>query len=246
MADVIRIGVFFDGTGNDKDNDLLIGDKSETNIAKIYQMYKDQGYLTSYIEGVGTRKLTQAEIDSVKAGTTKRDDYYSSTEMALGIGAKDKVLEMMDTVAKQIDKIKQSNPNAQIVIDVFGFSRGAAEARDFINMVNAKYTSLDGSMIGFLGLFDTVASIGFANELNIGFNLDLAQKSASQIVHLTAASEIRYNFPLESLSGTPGIAAIPLIGAHADIGGGYGINDLKETTVVDGSRQLSLYPNQCR
>jgi len=40
MTDVIRIGVFFDGTGNNKDIDLLLGDGSETNIAKIYKYLK--------------------------------------------------------------------------------------------------------------------------------------------------------------------------------------------------------------
>lgn len=42
MADVIRIGVFFDGTGNNMWNDKLIGDGSQTNIAQLYRMYQDQ------------------------------------------------------------------------------------------------------------------------------------------------------------------------------------------------------------
>ena len=228
-----RIGVFFDGTGNNVGNDMAIGDGSQTNVAKLYQLYKDKGYEARYAEGVGTRALTQAEIDSVKAGTARVNDYYSSIDMGLGIGAKDKVEAKLAEIA---DFIFQ-HPGEEIIIDVYGFSRGAAEARDFINMFNAQYASLNGSMIGFVGLFDTVASIGLANSTNIGFNLDLADESASQIVHLTAASEIRYNFPLESLNGTSGITEIPLIGAHADIGGGYGINDLTETTVVAGTRE---------
>ncbi|MEW5833109.1 MAG: DUF2235 domain-containing protein [Campylobacterota bacterium] len=210
MADVIRLGVFFDGTGNNKDNDLAIGDGSQTNVAKIFDLYQQSNYQVFYKEGVGTRALTQAEIDSVKAGLSKRNDYYSSTEMALGIGAKDKVLEMMDTITNQIDQIKRSNPNAKIVVDVYGFSRGAAEARDFINMINTKYASLNGSMIGFVGLFDTVATVGLANEYNYNLNLNLNTYSAQQMVHLTVNDEFRANFPLQSFNNQhskPRIAA---------------------------------------
>jgi len=39
-----RIGVFFDGTGNNIGNDMAIGDGSQTNVAKLYQLYKDKGY----------------------------------------------------------------------------------------------------------------------------------------------------------------------------------------------------------
>ena len=38
----MRIGAFFDGTGNNIWNDEAIGDASQTNIAKLYQLYKDQ------------------------------------------------------------------------------------------------------------------------------------------------------------------------------------------------------------
>jgi hypothetical protein len=40
MADVIRIGVFFDGTGNNVWNDELIGDGSQTNVAQLFRMYQ--------------------------------------------------------------------------------------------------------------------------------------------------------------------------------------------------------------
>ena len=39
MADVIRIGAFFDGTGNNRINDSKIGDGSQTNIAKLAELY---------------------------------------------------------------------------------------------------------------------------------------------------------------------------------------------------------------
>ena len=38
MAEVLRIGAFFDGTGNNMWNDLAIGDASQTNVAKLRQI----------------------------------------------------------------------------------------------------------------------------------------------------------------------------------------------------------------
>ncbi len=38
MTEVLRIGAFFDGTGNNMWNDEVIGDGSQTNVAKLYQL----------------------------------------------------------------------------------------------------------------------------------------------------------------------------------------------------------------
>lgn len=65
-----------------------------------------------------------------------------------------------------------------IYISVFGFSRGATEARVFVNWLqslcrlDAKLSGKTGAMslggfpvqFDFLGLFDTVASVGSANS----------------------------------------------------------------------------------
>jgi len=37
-----RIGVFFDGTGNNIWNDLAINDGSLTNVAKLHKLYDDK------------------------------------------------------------------------------------------------------------------------------------------------------------------------------------------------------------
>jgi hypothetical protein len=249
MADVIRIGVFFDGTGNNMWNDLAIGDKSETNVAKIYQMYAKQaeinsGYATPlYVEGVGTEGYTKAhtfvgeidkdtgkdKIEEIKHGKSC-NDFYSSWNMAFGDEAKSKVNRMLQDIAAVI----RDNAGKEIIVDVYGFSRGATETRDFINEFNALYADLDGSAIGFVGLFDTVSSLGFANSTNIGFNLNLNDNSASQIVQIDAANEMRSNFPLESLGNGTNRVEISMIGAHADIGGGYGnlSADTKEFIII--------------
>ncbi|MFZ2968938.1 MAG: DUF2235 domain-containing protein [Sulfuricurvum sp.] len=240
MAEVIRIGACFDGTGNNMWNDLAIGDKSETNVAKIYKMYKDAGYIALYVEGVGTedyrgKTLTPEQIKEVRTASS-RNNYYNTVNMAFGGAAKDKVVWMLAQVTNKIAEVKQAHPDATIIVDVYGFSRGATESRDFVNEFNARYADVErGSVIGFVGLFDTVSSIGFASSVHIGFNLNISDHSATKIVQIDAADEMRANFPLESLGNGTNRVEVSMIGAHADIGGGYGnsLGDSEELLILD-------------
>jgi hypothetical protein len=56
----LNIGIFFDGTGNNKGNDYKSPkplDRKHSNIVKIFNAYPDQndeGYFSHYIPGVGT------------------------------------------------------------------------------------------------------------------------------------------------------------------------------------------------
>ncbi|MDN3378502.1 MULTISPECIES: DUF2235 domain-containing protein [unclassified Pseudoalteromonas] len=137
------------------------------------------------------------------------------------------------------------------LIDVFGFSRGAAQARAFVNQVNAIYKNNPHywggikPVIRFVGLFDSVASTGgdgdnnhsefYANdELDYPVNLNLASSSAGFVTHLAAFDEMRDKFPLSSLrTRNKQLLAnqreIELPGVHSDIGGGYGS---VETTIL--------------
>ena len=113
-----------------------------------------------------------------------------------------------------------------IYLDVIGFSRGAAEARVFVNWLNDTMMSnnkahseakLFGakSMIRFLGLFDTVASVvgkgGIGSVMRAGFSreghddwasirdLQIPPKPIVQnCVHLVALHELRTSFPGDS------------------------------------------------
>jgi len=211
MAEGLRIGAFFDGTGNNKKNDLAIEDGSQTNVAKLYRLYEGVNYKVAYEEGVGTEAykeggatLSVATIADIQNGAISIGDLYDSGAMAVGSTAKDHVKSML----AKIDTIIKLNPDKEIVIDVYGFSRGAAEARDFINEVNQLYANVDGgSVVGFVGLFDTVASIGLAADYDWGLNLNLDENSAEWIVQITAEDEMRANFPLDSLAPLPSTAS---------------------------------------
>lgn len=119
-------------------------------------------------------------------------------------------------------------------IDILGFSRGAALARHFGNLIaqhvhqglfqfNDPFFGAVSACVDlrFMGLFDTVAQFGIAGSLN--GNYDLSIDSAWEwVAHAVALHERRWLFPLTSARGdTPGnVIEMPFIGAHSDIGGG--------------------------
>lgn len=107
-----------------------------------------------------------------------------------------------------ISSLPMFNPSpGSVVVDVFGFSRGAAAARHFINKLLALNTGRP-LRVGFVGLFDTVAAIGSAadgldtsDDNNLGVSL-YPPPDADQVVQLTAHHEYRVNFALNSISST--------------------------------------------
>ena len=120
-----------------------------------------------------------------------------------------------------------------IVMDVTGFSRGAALARDFAHRLashvqdgrfwlnDPKRGVLTVCMdLRFMGLFDTVAQFNPLGSGNAAFNLTISPKW-KWAAHAVAAHERRWLFPLSSAQGAGNVVERPFIGAHADIGGGY-------------------------
>nr|WP_238321710.1 DUF2235 domain-containing protein [Halocynthiibacter namhaensis] len=146
--------------------------------------------------------------------------------------------------------VRELSPDAEpkeIILDVFGFSRGAAAARYFVNCFNkgsvtySEYSMWDilfnsptvheaevpegrNIKIRFVGIFDTVAAIGLAtNSYNYDVNVHLEDGvSAEKIVHLVADEndEFRTNFRLNCNTPDGGIQKV-FPGAHTDVGGGY-------------------------
>jgi Uncharacterized alpha/beta hydrolase domain (DUF2235) len=155
-----------------------------------------------------------------------------------------------------------------IYISTFGFSRGATEARAFTNWLQslckldsqlrgkARGMSLGGFNVefDFLGLFDSVASIGFANSLRIadghGAWADaedsLRVPQGVKCLHLVAAHELRRSFPVDSISvnGTlpDGCQEIVIPGVHSDVGGGYCPCEQGRGSDRNGDDMLSRIP----
>jgi hypothetical protein len=142
------------------------------------------------------------------------------------------------SLASLISNVADKPKLKEIFIDVFGFSRGAAEARAFCNWIDPIFSGsrLFGvaAHLRFLGLFDTVASVGVAESAGIGADGHMSWGDATYLrvparvghcEHYVAMHENRPSFPLEfvEIDGVkPGNCrqfAYP--GMHSDVGGGY-------------------------
>jgi hypothetical protein len=230
----IRAAIFFDGTLNNRTNTSL-GEKgiikgvsyknALTNIAILERHYKENSEydysFSIYIEGIATE--------------TEKGD--STNGMAFGrgpTGIQGKVKIGIDKLTKEINKrLTESQPIESLYLDCFGFSRGAAAARNFIH--SAIFRSEDtlthrlqsnGHVaweikVKFVGLYDTVASHGFiAGNDTEDLHLD-AIRHAEDVVQLAAAEEHRKHYPLTNINSAPHGVQLFLPGAHSDIGGGY-------------------------
>jgi hypothetical protein len=151
---------------------------------------------------------------------------------------------------------------AGIYLDVFGFSRGAAQARVFTTWLH-QYFLIDCQLFGIpayvrmLGLMDTVASVGATNANDGEGHWDWAKPENLRIhpwvmncVHYVALHEFRTVFPADSLCQGD---VLPdncyehyYPGAHADVGGGYApgaqgkaVRIVEGVPVADDSMKLS-------
>ena len=130
----------------------------------------------------------------------------------------------------------------KLTISVFGFSRGAAEAAAFCHYLAELFS--DKCLVGietsidFLGLFDTVASVGMSDSAgrttivpNALFDGHWAWankilKPLPECVikgrHYIAAHEQRMNFPVTQIKGAnDDFIEVYFAGVHSDVGGGY-------------------------
>ncbi|OCH39348.1 DUF2235 domain-containing protein [Aliivibrio fischeri] len=139
----LRIGVFFDGTGQNNPNDAYKekwGNKSRTNVARLFEAYpeKEAESYKIYVSGVGT-------VDGIDSSAGRNPiidagDDEKSLAQAFGVfddtGAFRKWQSLLKRlriiIADLIDTGVYQKIN-HIEFDVFGFSRGAALARHFIN-----------------------------------------------------------------------------------------------------------------
>ncbi len=176
----------------------------------------------------------------------------------------DRVKAMNSALVPIIERMKSYTPKVlRIKLFVYGFSRGAAEARAFVGRL-AEVCG-DGLLaqipisIEFLGLFDTVASVGVA-AISGGAegHMEWADDSMAlpndtrllkRCAHLVSAHEQRLCFPLDSVRKDDGSYPPSVIGewvypgVHSDVGGGYPPNDQGKALKIQGLliSQLALH-----
>ena len=234
--------------GNDKKytgSDAQENDRS--NVALLFQYFneKSKDYVCRlYLEGIGTEE----------------DGGESLLGKALGkggTGIKAKVKKAIEKIPEKINEklanLEDEDINIKLYFELFGFSRGAAAARNFVWNVIAKSTAaltkelkpmkLIFVGINYVGLFDTVSAHG----LNLFSDSDVADlhlnaiSKAKYVFHICAADEFRKNFALTNIysakvAGKGEEIFIP--GAHSDIGGGYAAGEY--TVILD----MDLFPDK--
>jgi hypothetical protein len=156
------LSFFFDGTGNNLEADR--GTKEHSNVARLYLAHlgddSSAGRFRFYIPGIGTRFKDVGD----PGGTTRG--------LGFGAGGEDRLRWAMTRLEKL-----WAHGNGMVNISLFGFSRGAALARAFaLRIARLCERTRDGGYrlkknqrpvrLYFLGLFDTVASVGVAASAN--------------------------------------------------------------------------------
>lgn len=151
----IRMGVFFDGTGNNQWRDWPNGEKRSpnpkgkltgpTNVAKLWRLFIDIGDIQKrvYHHGPGTdsdgtdaaKKLPKDQQPTDSDGKLDEgtdDTSFDWRGMLFGAGGKARTTWGLKHLSEFFSK--NTNPLAkEKLVDVYGFSRGAAIGRDFIN-----------------------------------------------------------------------------------------------------------------
>ncbi len=288
----LHISLFFDGTGNNEENDTRIAKPPHpTNIARLFHATyptsaQQQGYFSYYMPGVGTPfpKINEFgySSDGLKyaAGGEDRINWallrlvdalmIAITPTRQGLSdsvAREKMVAMrapwplsgeanrrraIDTLLAPLRaRVTQVRPQPiAIKLFIYGFSRGAAQARTFVNwlaelFVDPASDTVETSLLGlpvsvaFLGLLDTVPSVGIA-RVAPGFDGHMGWASGTQQLplasrfpglikscyHFIAAHEQRLSFPLDSVRRPEGsypahTLEVVYPGMHSDVGGGY-------------------------
>ena len=171
-----------------------------------------------------------------------------------GLGQRNRRQAMVALLEPLRAEVATAQPLA-IKLFVYGFSRGAAQARTFVNWLSELFDTPKGAVrpeqcllgiplhIEFLGLLDTVASVGTSRAAPFAEG-HMAWADGTQALpdagrfpdwikvcrHYVAAHEQRLSFPLDSIryrNGRYPAYAREVIypGMHSDVGGGYAPGD---------------------
>ena len=198
----------FDGTWNREHAEDAVA--RNTNVKRFFDLY--EGTRNVYVAGVGTRL---GIVGRLIGGMFGAGGFSRLRDMHRSLGT--------------------NYLTGHTRINIVGFSRGAALALDFANLI-AKRGIVDAQgrtvarepVIDFLALFDVVGSFGVPfslgplkfQEWNIGHVLSLPRTvSVRHCYHALALDERRRTFMVTRVSGA---YEVWFAGTHSDIGGGNG------------------------
>ena len=199
----------FDGTGNSEDkSDRAMAGNGISNVVKFRDVYNDSGMQKRYVSGVGTVHKDTKE----NGGNIVPDDYANNTlidwltwdtplfynDIGGNYSGPARIDRMMLYMRDEAISFYETHKDTKAMdIDIVGFSRGAAQARDFANRITQASTTVNGKTFykykdkagkevcqwvnfRFMGLWDTVLS---TNRSGYQYNLGIP----SQFKHVSQA-----------------------------------------------------------
>lgn len=228
-----KLVILLDGTWNNSEGESgVVISETSTNIARMWRLLDhSQQQRLLYQRGVATD-----------------GDWGDAVHGMFGQEIHDKVDQAFAAIVDSADVGDE--------IYIFGFSRGAATARLLAQkLANDRMTIERGFRVPFLGIFDTVASMGLpglasSDESYFGYrkSFDHLLKEleipalVENVVHIIAMHEDRSVFvPTYTVLENPSKTRAEEIwmgGNHGDIGGGW--PDSKEDDLEYRRRMISL------
>lgn len=192
-------------------------------------------------DGTWNRERNAGEYDKNTNVVRFRDAYSDSYEFYKGVGTKLGLIGKIfggafgaggkDRIHNASKDLFERYAHGDTMIDIIGFSRGAALALHFANTINRNGIRdpasgnklVDHPKIRFLGLWDVVASFGIPinigipfNRINLGYTLTLP-KNVEYCFHAIALDELRQTFRVTRIKDG---YEVWFRGVHSDIGGG--------------------------
>ena len=231
--------VAFDGTMNDAARVPV--DERPTIVAHIRDLTGAHYYAGPGMQEPHSISVRDAAIGYTSAPTAERAERDFFAELSSQVAA---------------------NPNSEIRVFVTGFSRGAATARHFMNIVTRDWANCAGCTASnrpefFAILYDTVAT----------FQMELLQLSlpptVNFLIHVVAADEPRIDFrPLIDVESDDALVAeseggnrfesarihlLVLPGAHSDVGASYraGVGDAYRSMSEMWLHSMGLIKQSC-
>lgn len=226
-----------------------IGEPTETPEGKAFAKGGEARIMYALVQVVNsiyTALTARPRFSLRKAGELAQE--YEKSSGKNGERERASRSKLVDFFAIYMDELnalvrtKEKPKIPSLVLDVFGFSRGGAEAVAFCHMFNellidGRFASLPAT-IGFLGVFDVVASVGISFSVSLTTivpevmadgHLSWAKRILDPLPacvrsgrHFIAAHEQRMNFPVTAQLGSLDLKQIYFPGVHSDVGGGYG------------------------
>lgn len=241
----VEAAIFFDGTLNNRSNTAhRVNAPTNAKSAAIFKKFGEaDNSFANYYSNVAIMEFLNKNIDTNKRQVSVYVEGIGTIDnsgdvmqgYAYGSGSTgviERVIKGINLLTERLRKLPHARNEyiERVIIDVYGFSRGAAAARHFVSRKTNLHrfqifrTTLGKSLqienpdhivFRFVGLYDTVSSFqevygnpllfnaGYHNFRNDVSELDLAMGgSVRKAVHLTAGDEYRSNFALTTIETT--------------------------------------------